>query len=98
MLPKAMRGTSMMKMNTARWNGSIIAGQWIVGAHAQVQGVDSLLRGKFWVASYDSATESDSDEVDQLSCSLHKMSISSPAKPRWAWPSSTVAFSDFYSV
>jgi hypothetical protein len=32
------------------------------------------------MVSSHSETESDCDEVDQLSCSLHKMSISSPAK------------------
>jgi hypothetical protein len=48
--------------------------------HSQVHGVESMLRGRFWAARSNSKTKSDCDEVDQLSCSLHKMSISSPVK------------------
>jgi hypothetical protein len=47
-------------------------------SHPQVHGVESILRGRFWVEGTDSDSESDKDEVDRLSCSLHKMSISTP--------------------
>jgi hypothetical protein len=42
-----------------------------------VHDVESVLRGKFWPEDSDSDTETDDDEIDRLSCSLHKMSISS---------------------
>jgi hypothetical protein len=44
-----------------------------------VHSVEFLLRGKFWVEDSDSETNTEDDEIDQLSCSLHKMSISSPS-------------------
>jgi hypothetical protein len=44
-----------------------------------VHDVESMLRGKFWAEGSDSETDSDGDEIDRLSCSLHKMSISSPS-------------------
>jgi hypothetical protein len=47
-------------------------------SHATVHGVESVLRGKFWAVCSDSESELDCEEVDQLSCALHKMSISSP--------------------
>jgi hypothetical protein len=40
--------------------------------------VESILRGRFWAEGADSESESDKDEVDRLSCSLHKVSISTP--------------------
>jgi hypothetical protein len=46
-----------------------------------VHGVESKLRGRFWMEGSASKTESGGDELDQLSCSLHKMSISSPTAP-----------------
>jgi purine-nucleoside phosphorylase len=52
-------------------------------SQVHVHGVESMCRGKFWVEGSDSETESennDSDDIDQLSCSLYKMSISSPTK------------------
>jgi hypothetical protein len=49
-----------------------------------VHGVESVLRGKFWAEDSDSDTETDDDEIDRLSCSLHKMSISSPSRSEGA--------------
>jgi hypothetical protein len=45
--------------------------------HVHVHGVESVIRGMFWAEGTDFETESDNDDIDQLSCSLHKMSISS---------------------
>jgi hypothetical protein len=39
-----------------------------------------MIRGRFWGEGTDSETDSDNEEIDQQSCSLHKMSISSPSK------------------
>jgi hypothetical protein len=38
-----------------------------------------MIRGRFWGEGTDSKTDSDNEEIDQQSCSLHKMSISSPS-------------------
>jgi hypothetical protein len=48
--------------------------------HPHAHGVESVLSGKLWVEDSDLYTETDDDEIGWLSCSLHKMSISSPSR------------------
>jgi hypothetical protein len=62
--------------------------------HPHVHGVESKLRGRFWAVDSESESESDDEVIDQLSCYMKKMSISSPVGSPGFIPPSTSISSD----
>jgi hypothetical protein len=53
---------------------AVAASSSVRRSHGSVHGVESVLRGKFRAASFDSESDMDGEEADQSSCSWHKRS------------------------